>query len=283
MLGNGFDISHGMGTSYGAFKDYVENVDHVLFECVEQYLAAGDKWADLEAALGCIDVDTLIDNAQEFLFSYGADDWSDRYHHSYQFVIEQVTDLLSVKLRNRFAEWISGIDQRYMELVRPKFQFEIGSKFLTFNYTTASLRCYGLPAKDVLFIHGCCTNDIEQIVLGHDWAPELQNVDGKHLGDVDPRVSEGQIILQQYFESTFKPTERIILENNAFFKGITNLTEVVVLGHSLAEVDLPYFKEILKRTPRVHWNISYHTEIDYDRVNWFVSEMNIGNFSFFKM
>ncbi|MEH4226202.1 AbiH family protein [Escherichia coli] len=49
-----------------------------------------------------------------------------------------------------------------------------------------------------------------------------------------------------YFGNTFKPSEDIIKEENVFFSSLKNVDEVIVLGHSLAEVDGEYFTEINK-------------------------------------
>ena len=54
------------------------------------------------------------------------------------------------------------------------------------------------------------------------------------------------------------------IENNIdFFTNLTEVEKVIVLGHSISEVDLKYF-EILKAklNENVIWNVSYYSELE---------------------
>ena len=66
-------------------------------------------------------------------------------------------------------------------------------------------------------------------------------------------------MIDDYFRETFKPTAKIIQSNIAFFKNLGDVSEVCVFGHALAQVDAPYFAEMLKYIPQdVGWTISYY-------------------------
>jgi hypothetical protein len=65
-----------------------------------------DFWAEFEEQLASFDSDTLIEDACDFLVTYAAEDWSDAYHHDYQFEISQAVEAISATLRSRFAEGI---------------------------------------------------------------------------------------------------------------------------------------------------------------------------------
>ena len=84
IIGNGFDIYHGVSSQYSDFKEYLSNEDSSLHDIVEKFIPVQEDWSDLEDALADIDVDNVVDNASQFLMSYGAEDWSDAYHHDYQ-------------------------------------------------------------------------------------------------------------------------------------------------------------------------------------------------------
>jgi len=48
------------------------------FDFVFRYFAVdADFWSEFEERLASFDTDTLIDDASQFLVSYGADDWSE--------------------------------------------------------------------------------------------------------------------------------------------------------------------------------------------------------------
>ena len=42
----------------------------------------------------------------------------------------------------------------------------------------------------------------------------------------------------------YKPTNDLITKNNLFFLSLTDVTDIVIIGHSMSEIDLPYFKKI---------------------------------------
>ena len=97
-------------------------------------------------------------------------------------------------------------------------------------------------------------------MLGHGWTPgDKDRWEDRIDEDTDTRVAGGYRLIDDYFRKTFKPTAEIIQRNRAFFKGLGDVSEVYVFGHGLAEVDAPYFAEMLEHLPEdVDWTISYY-------------------------
>ncbi len=110
IIGNGFDIRHGLPTGYKHFKSYVAKNDQELYDSIEEYIPAGDEWNELESALGEIDYELILQNSEMFLASYNTDDWSDAYHHDYQYEVDKITRMLSARLKKQFADWVKGIN-----------------------------------------------------------------------------------------------------------------------------------------------------------------------------
>ena len=106
VMGNGFDLWHDIPSSHREFKSFVKEHDRDLFDAVETYLGAEEDWSDLESALASIDVDNVIEDLDHFMVSYAADDWSDAYHHDFQYEVERVVERLSATLRIQFGKWI---------------------------------------------------------------------------------------------------------------------------------------------------------------------------------
>jgi hypothetical protein len=85
------------------------------------------------------------------------------------------------------------------------------------------------------------------------------------------------------FDSNFKNCSEIINEESVFFNSLNSVTQIVVIGHSLSDVDATYFKEILKHTPQsAIWrcalrNINQDQEKTDLLVNLGVSRENIKN------
>ena len=71
-------------------------------------------------------------------------------------------------------------------------------------------------------------------------------------------MTEANSILDDYFSATFKPSAKIIQDNDVFFAKLRNIQEVYVLGHSLADVDRSYFDSVVKATniDAVQWTIA---------------------------
>jgi hypothetical protein len=69
-----------------------------------------DLWSDFESNLANIDVQLMFDYNSDSLVSYADDNWSDRYHHEFQYFMEQDTWYMSYGLISQFVKWICSID-----------------------------------------------------------------------------------------------------------------------------------------------------------------------------
>lgn len=245
IIGNGFDIRHGLPTGYKHFKSYVAKNDQELYDAIEEYIPAGDEWNELESALGEIDYELILENSEMFLASYNTDDWSDAYHHDYQYEVDKITRMLSARLKEQFADWVKGIniaDAYNSEQYIPPIPTE--SLYFSFNYTNTLQQIYAVPDAQIIHIHGNCSYD-DDLILGHSFRVEKSL--NPYIGpNQDTRIAEAYDSIDEYFGNTFKPSEDIIKEESIFFSSLKNVDEVIVLGHSLAEVDGKYFVEINK-------------------------------------
>ena len=245
IIGNGFDIRHGLPTGYKHFKSYVAKNDQELYDAIEEYIPAGDEWNELESALGEIDYELILQNSEMFLVSYDTNDWSDAYHHDYQYEVDKITRMLSARLKEQFADWVKGIniaDAYNSKQYIPPIPRE--SLYFSFNYTNILQKIYPVPDAQVIHIHGNCSYD-NDLILGHGFRVE-KSLNPYRGPEQDTRIAEAYDSIDEYFGNTFKPSEDIIKEESVFFSSLNNVNEVIVLGHSLAEVDGVYFAEINK-------------------------------------
>lgn len=263
IIGNGFDIHHGIPSKYSDFKRYLSDSDHSLLKLVEEYLPYREDWSNLEQALANIDTHYVVDRASEYLVPYSAEDWSDSYHHDYSFEIGTIIKGLSEGLKTRFTEWITDLHIPSPAKVGTKIlNLDMAATYLTFNYTSTLSTTYKVPRANVLYIHGEAESQNQDIILGHGWnprdIPSLNNV--PNPASLDTRVMEGNEIINRYFGVTFKNTSSIIAANQSFFNGLSDMSKIYVLGHSISEVDIPYFNTIIQsiNADKVHWRISYH-------------------------
>jgi Bacteriophage abortive infection AbiH len=198
-----------------------------------------------------------------FLVSYGAEDWSDANHHDYQFEIQQIVEAVSSKLKAAFVEWIRQLPIPLPAAIADRrLRIDPSATFLNFNYTKSLEQLYGIASGSNVQIHGDTTSTPEALILGHGWGPSER----KSLNDAidheaaDTRVLEGNQIIDQYFEATFKPTTTVIARHQPFFSSLDSVTEIITIGHSLGDVDLPYFREIVRHidVAKVTWKVCYH-------------------------
>ena len=258
IIGNGFDIHHGINSRYSNFKNYLLGVDDSLHELITKYIPTEENWWDLEQALADTDSESIIYDASQYLKSYSADDWSDAYHHDYQYEIDEITKGLSVNLKTRFAEWVAQLYiPKRAEVEKQIIGIDKKAQFLSFNYTSTLSAIYGVQRDNILFIHGKAGSSSQNIVLGHAWKPDIlpKSLDP----DDDPRIYEGNEIINEFFKKTFKNAQSIIAQNKSFFASLRTVSSIYILGHSLSAVDINYFEEIIKNVDidKVQWKISF--------------------------
>lgn len=243
IIGNGFDLYHNMPTSYSNFRDFVKEHDVELVEFVEKFFfhkTDCDFWSDFEENLGTFDDDLLREYGLNYLEDYGCENWRDAFHHDYQYELKNVIDRITQGLRKSFIDWLSQIS--FQGIKKMLIDLDRDAYFLTFNYTRTLERVYNIPQQNILHLHGKFTGtDNDEIIYGH----------GGHLYIIDKeiedtRIAEGEEIIKSYFEKTTKPVRQIIHKHQKFFyRMITDVTNVTIIGHSMNEIDYPYFKRIV--------------------------------------
>ncbi len=268
VIGNGFDLWHGIPSSLARFKQYVQATDRDVYREVEDYLPTQEDWSDLERALADMDVDALIDNLGHFMGSYGAEDWSDAGHHDFQYEVQNAVERLSTGLRLRFSEWVRKLPIPSPATARKRLAtLDTDAVFFTFNYTSTLGSLYGVPPERILFIHGCADLADDDLVLGHAWHPQTRNSlnDRSDIEDIDTRLMEANDTIDGYFSTTFKRSADLIAQHRGFFEALTDIRQVIVLGHSLSDVDAAYFMALLEQrsVAEAAWFIACRSPADW--------------------
>jgi hypothetical protein len=274
IVGNGFDIHHGIPSKYSEFGRYLEAYDRDTADLVKRsFWVDKDFWSEFEARLASFDANRLVNETSDFLVPYSAEDWSDAYHHDYQYEINRVVEALSVTLRVRFGAWVRQLPIPDPSSIRCiLLPIDPGATFLNFNYTPSLQRLYGVSNSHVKHIHGAAIDPTEDLILGHGWRSTARDSFNYGLDPeaVDSRVIEGNEAIDQYFKKTFKPTDQIIRDSQFFFETLCDVQEIIVMGHSLAPIDLPYFREVIRHIDpaKVSWRVSYYDDLDSTRAKF---------------
>lgn len=100
-------------------------------------------------------------------------DWSDSFHHNYQYEINEVVDKLSIGLKRQFTQRVYCLPiPSALEAPRRLDYLNLDAEYLTFNYTNSLKSIYSIPDSKVLFIHGKAAQPDSNLTLGHAWSPK---------------------------------------------------------------------------------------------------------------
>lgn len=265
VIGNGFDRYHGIASSYQEFAAYLARTDRTVYRMVGDYFPAdAEFWAEFETRLAEFDADQAVDYASQFLDDKGYDD--------FQYELEQIGTGLSATLTAHFGDWIRSLVIPDRASIAMPLNIDPAACYLSFNYTPTLERIYSVPRDRILHIHGYAADRSEALVLGHGWErrPE-DSLNFKPDGpDDDWRVRAGIEHIDDFFAATFKPTAKLIDRNRAFFDSLASIREVLIMGHSLTEVDEPYLEEIMDRVDlaTTRWTVSVFDDFEERRARF---------------
>lgn len=256
IIGNGFDLWHGLPTSYSHFYTFAKNTLDELesYFCIN--LIEKCPWCDFENSLGTFDwklfyethdnTDVMADNFRPSE-AYGLEDD----------LTEQADNLVRTVV-DRFREWINGVD---ISMASKKMRVDTKIRYLTFNYTSTLQDTYEINEDNILHIHGNADR-FDDLVFGHGETikekPELdENGDSNRT-----MFSDAEGAAKYPFYALRKPVDEVISKKREYFESLNNVTEIVVIGHSLNEIDLPYFREIAKNASDCNWTVCCYTPKD---------------------
>lgn len=254
IIGNGFDIDHGLKSKFVDFKEYLEqtyvptfNREYVTFpnvgmgkdgeEVVDSNSASqilyalingvsdDSDWCDFEECLGELNYQEVLDLVEEdeenpFHYYYNLEDTVNNLRESLLFVVSGI-----------FCEWVEEID---ITTIEAKYIFLGDDLFLTFNYTSVLEDVYGIPKDNICHLHGSCAERC--CITGH-------GNDNRLFNDYDDIVS---FEINRIHDFLRKNVEAIYGNNYSFFKKIydSDITEIVFFGFSFGQVDLYYFEQL---------------------------------------
>lgn len=272
VIGNGFDLSHGVKSGYNDFSDWLEKENIDFKNRFEKYFGTGDLWSDFEENLGCINEQPLINIFYETLIKehvFFLFESSKKIDRAVYKLINPV-DIILEELNPVFKSWVETLSVSKTKTLLCDYLIK-DAKYLVFNYTEFLETVYGIDRENITYIHGCRKMEGEPLILGHSYQKAEK---GRAVLNIPPytpefiknRMYEGIFKLSYCLEDlrhdTIKRNENIIEDHQDFFSNIGNIKDVIILGHSLATVDQPYFKRIMINNFSnfdIQWHISYHT------------------------
>ena len=257
IIGNGFDLHHGLRTSYLNFRDdYVKKRSPMLWNyLLDIYGDAPQQdelwWKDFENMLGRVDYAKLANSQNGEAIGF-----------------MKVRNLMKGSLPPLFGKWIKEVDHqadlKSHELIP---EIDKDSLFFTFNYTLLLERFYNVDDSHIWHIHDSIKHP-DDIIVGHD-------AGGGQLITYAQEYNKGQQNVSAFYTDTInqetingakKVKDRIYLNNDKFGQ-YADIKHFVVMGFSLNDIDLPYIESVIKVNKCIEnadWTLYCHFEGEYE-------------------
>lgn len=255
VLGNGFDLNHGLPTRYDPhLKTLAIAAERYVGEW-ENYSIEGDLWSSVEEGLAHPDVDSVIEYLAQFAPDYTSDRESDR-----DGVVVEAEQLLHFPL----DDFARRADARLDEAAPlPKFTrlFQPGDFFLTFNYTHTLERLYDVEPSQILHVHGEVGRS--PLILGY--APKsLRGAETLHAWDNEETFDFYFSSAHGIVEDRLRTFEKVY-QTAAVDDFVSRMPEppnhIVAYGHSFGSVDRPYFALLRQQFDEARWTISAYSTL----------------------
>lgn len=291
VIGNGFDISHGIPCGYANFYDYLKENKVDTLNVMEKFYnvdSSSDLWSDFENSL---EANIIYDELTEIIFenvpNVASDDFSDSSWYDAQISIKQECDELLKSIRYGFEEWIASLNTFKINKV---YKLDRSACYITFNYTDLLERKYNISPSNILHIH----NKVgEELIFGHGKSSADFKVRQALYGDENAflnidengniesssvvgheRFAENAVLT--FYDKMRKKTEDVIQQHSSFFKSISEVDEVLILGHSYNEIDLPYYEKIAESVDKkARWILYYYSEKDKENAEKVMRQIGV--------
>ena len=286
IIGNGFDMAHNLPTSYEAFCNFMKGNQHNDYERLGHLFSDNPDWlwSDFENNLAKLNIEKLV--------SERVNTWINLKGYE----IENTFDEDYTLLKTYFMEWVIG---QLKDLTAPPiYDLSRSDLYITFNYTDTLNSIYNIPESHVLHIHGNCTKEEALMpIVGHGVCEkEIEEKVQDSVMFIRRTVERAlfekkgvygieemtEVIRQEvvtFLNSLRKTVDDVIRDNIVFFNQLTSykqyVSEVIILGHSLASVDIPYFKKVEDCIdPDAIWSTDYfpHDEDALKKKLWTFKE-----------
>lgn len=301
VVGNGFDLYHGLPSSYYYFGCYLISTKPEFYkEIVKMYNLDGIKmlghpgddytyvvedvfWREFEKHLGDVDEDYVVGTHIDDLDLENDDPVE----------IEMNEHLVAHELKKSFVHWVKDtLDKEenyklikdYINIVENKIDINDEEYYLVFNYTHTLQKIYNVSDEKIHYVHGECLidddygdyDDADDLIVGHgndarikEIEKEIKSLENKYnfTQGMKNEIGEYNCILR-ILKDLKKDVEGCEVWCKYFYDRIhKNIDTIRVLGMSLGEVDIPYLQQLKNKWPSAKWEFSYYGQKDIDKIS----------------
>lgn len=311
IIGNGFDIAHGLPTRYLDFREFLEKNDFSFFERVFEIYKYSFRrkihpvtheilnlngnedeydllWKDFEFNMREVN-EGLIFDEYEFGLEYETE-YDDQIKENIQRHSSEIFSGFYEELQSKLDEWISSINITNLTKKSSLINNENYDLYLNFNYTRVLEEIYDIE-EEICHIHGEVGKT--PLIMGHNNKDKInglkreldyyrtRNIIVSNENELKESMDEYEEYeeleetnnefterikceeLLKYYQETYKAPSYYIEENYSFFESISDVEEILIVGHSLNEIDMPYFEYIFSKVNSdVKWKAYYYLKKD---------------------
>lgn len=300
VIGNGFDLHHGLATSYSDYHKWLKVHDKQVVKDFDSFVYAvkcfdfensldctrgsarkdNPRWCSLEESLG-IEWDDLCYETLDHTYPDLTEDnpgWDD-----FWIELHMHLEYLKKLTRDHFRKWVESID---VSKAKPVLDLPDTASFITFNYTPTLEHVYGVRPDRILHIHGSVLNKDELLQFGSpDNNPfELQKMLEDKYGMDDfygATIQQGVTVACDRCADTWKNIEGNYDALNHFLDALAKINTVIVMGNSFDKVDKPYYRDVLAPRYRdAEWVFCEYSlnEDKQHNIDEFCHELTISNY-----
>lgn len=249
VIGNGFDLHFGLKTTTADFEEFLsrQSIEGEMDDALEVLNAYGVDWSEYEQSLADMNLNAIEMENLEFP-DYMSDRESDRDGVIYQ--IQEYLNSINNAISSALAEMVDtaneDLEDEDISASRPRL-FQDGDAVVSFNYTSTVEVLFDIPYDfPILHIHGYHANN-EQLIFGYG---EIKGNYHRRLEpdeDTDFYENQQRQAIYEFYAGWQKKAKLKKLKR--FLGNCQGIDQVVVLGHSMGEVDAKYM-EVIEKTIR---------------------------------
>lgn len=282
IIGNGFDVCHGLPSRYSDFKVWLQINNLELYETLNRYIdVSGDWWNEFERNLASFHVPKLIHDAP---MDYPQQD--PRFPPTFNHPANGFFRKIKKQISDSFTEWAKTLS---CDSAKPLLELPDANLHISFNYTDTLEKVYGIPESKILYIHGKA-NRGDDLIFGHskshyELEEEIKKKYNLHesksffvpgtFGDAEYQLTMEVSYLDKIPYAQIMKCEKVLAP--AVFSAKT----IWVYGWAFSEVDFQYIEWIASRKPSLFWKVSWHTENDKKQIEDTFKDLRVKNYELF--
>lgn len=260
VIGNGFDLEHGLKTGYLDFREFLEiNYPNLEEKMSIEFDLIGDNinqsWSTFENSLSYFD--------ENYFAAKMTDDYmgEDFLYHSAAAENFNRKVIVFEEIKELFSEWIASI-----KIISNHRRKDISNEdlYLTFNYTEVLEQLHDIDDQSIYHVHG---KHGKTFILGHETKYSNRFFERKFdkdgidpvfdIENTDPRLQDIRESIFKQLDAFYKPIkEEVLPQLKNWLINNPPPREIVVLGHSYGKADWEYFKFLKEIYPDVPWTYS---------------------------